>query len=162
MLKLVGEISIDMSRTWIETTELLEHGLYFVAQHPILIIETTAHFDIVSHSVSFAANGITTVLQTFDVFDGCEDEVSEWNIEHVFGTHTFCKNLPLARLSTRRIWQYVVEFIKQRLHLTTTFTLGHLVADTKFGRAAIIARATRCLRRARIMGLQTGDGPMLE
>lgn len=77
MLKLVGETSVDMRRVWIEAVEMLKHGLHFTAQHPILLLEATAHIDLVSHSFSVAAYSITTVLQVLDVFNGCEGEVRE-------------------------------------------------------------------------------------
>lgn len=112
MLKLVGETSVDMRRVWIESIKMLEHGLYFTAQHPVFFLESTAHIDLISQSFLIAANRITTVLQIFDVFDGCKDRVSEGDCKHRFEHRTFGENFPLARFSARRVREYVVQLIK--------------------------------------------------
>lgn len=77
MLKLIGETSVDVRRTWINPGEMLKHGLHFTAQHPILLLEATAQIDLVSHALSVTANSISTILQVLDVFNGYRSEVSK-------------------------------------------------------------------------------------
>lgn len=93
MLKLIGEISVDMRSVWIETIKMLKHGLHLTAQHSIFFLVATAQISLVSHSLSFAANGITAVLQILDVFDGCNDKVSVWDTGQIYWAE------PLVRIS---------------------------------------------------------------
>lgn len=52
---------------------------------------------------------------------------------------TFGEDLPFARLAARRVREDGIELVKQRLHLTASLALCHLVAHAQFGRTAVIA-----------------------
>jgi len=54
---------------------------------------------------------------------------------------TLSQNLPLARLAARRVGQYIVEFVEQILHLASSLSLRHFVADAQLGGATVVAAA---------------------
>lgn len=75
-----------------------------------------------------------------DVLDSCGD-ISIKPFDEVTKYLTLCEDLPFARLASRRVGKYLVEFIEKVLHLTTALPLGHLVADAQLRSSAIVSTA---------------------
>jgi hypothetical protein len=74
---------------------------------------------------------------------------------------TFSEDLPLAGLASWRVWQNVVQFVKQALHFASSLPLGHLVAYAKFWRSTVVTAASSECSRVVGVTLQACDTVVL-
>lgn len=55
-----------------------------------------------------------------------------------FAVHTLSEDFPFTGLAAWRIWENLIELIEEILHLATTLSLSHLVADAKLWSPTVV------------------------
>lgn len=74
-------------------------------------------------------------------------------------TRTLGEDLPFTRFTSWRVGEDLIQLVEQILHLATTLSLGHLVANAELWGATVVPAAL--CHRSRVKTLEAGHAAVL-